>query len=522
MGTKIEYLGQASIMVNVGNVRLLCDPWFAGTAHLGGWIPFPAPGPEELAYLMRRADEATDIFVSHAHEDHFDPGLLARLARKRLIVGDFRSTRFREALNSLGEHHQVVFVPDGIPYTLGPGVVARIHLEKPAFRTNSVLELVTPDGTIINANDCGLDTDLLRAIAARGHPATFWNTLNFLANGYPFPYLRREQSDLRDRIAATRNDIKSSFKKAMEVLKPSLSLAFAGPVAFADAVNGHLNDYPEARDWTRLVSELADTGPIAWPAPGSTLEIRSGVATWSDLRSWRPVQGDSSKRSRSSIDQWCSTELVDDDAFNRALKDFISSRSLLAQRLNERLGIKLVLSAVTSIDALEEGSFLWHEVVDLDQPASHVRVSGERMPEAPWLQIISTPKILWEFLQGNIDYDALLLSGKARFSRDPDQFHNGLHSLLRFGHDPGSVAALVEWTDARKNSTSDELMSIDVDGRTRQIPRYCPHEGQDLQGAPVKGGCITCPRHKWRFDIETGACVLGSPRVNLLDRTRKV
>lgn len=517
----IEYLGQACIMVRVGEVRLLCDPWFAGAAHLDGWIPFPAPSAERLAELVALADDATHIYISHAHEDHFDPQLLAKLSRKQLIVGDFKSTRFREALDDLRRYHDVVFVPDDTPHLLGPGVVARIHVEKPRFRTNSVLELSTPHGTVVNANDCGLDTSLLHAIAARGHPTVFWYTLNFMANGYPFPYLRRTQPDLRKVINATRDDIVSSFRRAMEILHPTLSLAFAGPVTFADGdINAHLNAYPEARDWTELVKELMDTGPVAWPAPGSRLHVGLGVPTWSELRSWTPLLRDPSKQLCANVDRWRSTELVDDDAFNRSVDEFVATRSQLARRLGAQIGIKLILSAARSIEVLEgDDRFLWHEVIHLDQPASHTRLDGCRMPEPPWLQIISTPTILWNFLQGKVDLDALLLSGRARFSRRPDQFHSTLHNILRFGHDPGAVNALVEWTDAQRNSKG-ELMTVVVDGHTHQVPRYCPHEGEDLRGAPLKDGCIICPRHKWRFKVETGECIVGARQVKLFQRDK--
>jgi UDP-MurNAc hydroxylase len=48
------------------------------------------------------------------------------------------------------------------------------------------------------------------------------------------------------------------------------------------------------------------------------------------------------------------------------------------------------------------------------------------------------------------------------------------------------------------------------------IPKFCPHEGESLELAAIEDGCIVCPRHKWKFDLETGRCVdIGDPGTNL-------
>lgn len=47
-----------------------------------------------------------------------------------------------------------------------------------------------------------------------------------------------------------------------------------------------------------------------------------------------------------------------------------------------------------------------------------------------------------------------------------------------------------------------------ADGKARITRAYCPHLGANLAvGGAVKGDCIECPFHKWRFDGATGKCV---------------
>ena len=48
-----------------------------------------------------------------------------------------------------------------------------------------------------------------------------------------------------------------------------------------------------------------------------------------------------------------------------------------------------------------------------------------------------------------------------------------------------------------------------VDGRPYAFANACPHEGNPLAFADVAGSTLTCPFHGWRFDLETGACLVG-------------
>lgn len=43
------------------------------------------------------------------------------------------------------------------------------------------------------------------------------------------------------------------------------------------------------------------------------------------------------------------------------------------------------------------------------------------------------------------------------------------------------------------------------------IQNFCPHAGGFLGLGQVKDDCVRCPRHAWKFEIRTGAC-LTNPR----------
>ena len=62
---RIHYLNHASMLVEVGTMRLLFDPWLEGTAFSGGWgLRYDNPDAIDLAA------SATHLWISHWHSDH--------------------------------------------------------------------------------------------------------------------------------------------------------------------------------------------------------------------------------------------------------------------------------------------------------------------------------------------------------------------------------------------------------------------------------------------------------------------
>lgn len=48
-----------------------------------------------------------------------------------------------------------------------------------------------------------------------------------------------------------------------------------------------------------------------------------------------------------------------------------------------------------------------------------------------------------------------------------------------------------------------------IDGRLYALGNACPHAGNPLVEGDVIGRTLVCAFHGWRFDLETGACLLG-------------
>jgi nitrite reductase/ring-hydroxylating ferredoxin subunit len=45
------------------------------------------------------------------------------------------------------------------------------------------------------------------------------------------------------------------------------------------------------------------------------------------------------------------------------------------------------------------------------------------------------------------------------------------------------------------------------DGSYEALEMSCKHQGADLTAGRFDGGTVTCPRHGWRYDLASGACL---------------
>lgn len=43
-----------------------------------------------------------------------------------------------------------------------------------------------------------------------------------------------------------------------------------------------------------------------------------------------------------------------------------------------------------------------------------------------------------------------------------------------------------------------------IDGVPKAIDDVCPHNGASLAAGIISEGCVTCPWHWWRFNLDTG------------------
>jgi nitrite reductase/ring-hydroxylating ferredoxin subunit len=89
---------------------------------------------------------------------------------------------------------------------------------------------------------------------------------------------------------------------------------------------------------------------------------------------------------------------------------------------------------------------------------------------------------------------------------------------------PEHLGATADWHDvaAETDLPLEEVAFFEVDGRhlfvyrsatdIRVYDSRCPHQVTDIPHLALEGKRLTCPKHHWAFDIESGECVAEGSR----------
>jgi nitrite reductase/ring-hydroxylating ferredoxin subunit len=84
---------------------------------------------------------------------------------------------------------------------------------------------------------------------------------------------------------------------------------------------------------------------------------------------------------------------------------------------------------------------------------------------------------------------------------------------------PELIHAQPQWRDvmAVADITEGEVKRVDCPTRTVFVYRegedykvydsHCPHQVTNIPQLALEGLTLTCPKHQWKFDIRTGACI---------------
>ncbi len=125
MNLAVEFVNHASIIIEIGTLRILTDPWLFGSAFDDGWdLLVDTPTPiDDLDF--------THIWVSHEHPDHFSPPNLKALSTKRreqtpLLFHSTADRKVEDYCRGLGfpvtvlEHWTPTSIGGGVTVSVGP------------------------------------------------------------------------------------------------------------------------------------------------------------------------------------------------------------------------------------------------------------------------------------------------------------------------------------------------------------------------------------------------------------------
>ncbi len=209
---RIHYLNHASLLVEVGAVRILFDPWLEGTAFSGGW---------GLRYDNRDAFDlgatATHLWISHWHSDHLHAPSLTRLADRnpKMTVLANVSANFSmvERMRGFG-FRDVRSLAEREPFALdGETTCCRY----PTAGIDNMLHIRSGPWSMLNFNDCNLPAKAIHALRRRIGPLDILFT-NYNHAGKLFDVVDDE---------ARKRQLAEVLELTVEALDPTRVIPFA-------------------------------------------------------------------------------------------------------------------------------------------------------------------------------------------------------------------------------------------------------------------------------------------------------
>jgi UDP-MurNAc hydroxylase len=453
-------MGQACIKYEYKGLKLVTDPWFY-PAFLGGWFPYP-----DNRDLMDEALDADFIYISHAHEDHFDREFLKQVnpVVTRIVIPRFRSKYLWREVVKLG--FEPVVMGHGETVTIAKFLKLTMLIDR-SHKEDSALLVETPEGhRFLDSNDCELaisdwpkDVDLL---ACQFSGATW----------YPQCYDFDDETMLR-KVQEVR---KSNFERLCRRVEATGARSYmpsAGPAAFLS---------PDVLEFNRHGNIFAKWEEVAHQFRGRFphVEIWPYLNHHTDIKDY----------SRSRRKEWGAYYDMPDDPVT---KEELASHFLHLQSCNQRFLKNWHKDiAITSKSWMAGANSRYQIRLGLVEDELEEAFNPEYFMDIP-------PRVLRALVDSRITWETALVSHKVKMRRSPDVYDTKLMGLLNFGDRP------IQTVTMAKQQASDEM----TEKNGVEFQRWCPHAGEDLNFASVGNGKIVCPRHEWTWNSETGECLTG-------------
>jgi hypothetical protein len=226
---KITFVGHASILIEVGSISILSDPWWRGPCFGAQWWNYPSPYIDVLD--QKRIDF---VYISHGHHDHLHHGTLRTFSRDTKILIS-RKANLARHIAEMG--FEVIELDDDAEFALGTeGVVCRIM----ATHSNDTLMAITDGREVcLNLNDAlhsAPEAVQLEFLEKLKH---IFPRIDYIFCGYGtashFPNCYVVPGKDRVRTAARRQQyFNRQWAKIINGLQPHFGFPFAADVVFLE------------------------------------------------------------------------------------------------------------------------------------------------------------------------------------------------------------------------------------------------------------------------------------------------
>lgn len=262
---EISLIAHSSILIQIGDLKILTDPWYFGTAFNDGWELYPKPNLDDIRSKVADVDM---IWISHEHPDHFHfPTLkwLEGILTKKVSIyfQKTNSTKVFSALKKIGYEHFVE-----MPHLDKIQVSTNVKIACYAHRhLDSALAVFIDDCFwLLNINDTELNECDISIIKKT------WGSPNVLYNQFSIA----GSNGLETSLIKDGETVLSKMVEHHKYLKANLTVPFASYVKFARSDNFYVNAYANtAFDAQKKFKESGlnfclqayDSEPLTWSDP---------------------------------------------------------------------------------------------------------------------------------------------------------------------------------------------------------------------------------------------------------------
>lgn len=262
---EISLISHSSILIKVGGLKILTDPWYFGTAFNDGWELSPKPNLDDIREKVADVDI---IWISHEHPDHLHfPTLkwLEGVLTKEVSVyfQKTNSTKVFDALKKIGYKHFVEMPHlNKIPVSTNVKIACYAHRH-----LDSALAVFIDDYFwLLNINDTELNESDISIIERNwGNPNVLYNQFSIAGS-----------NGIETSLVTEAENVLLKMVEHHKYLKANLTVPFASYVKFARSdnsyVNAHANTAFDAQNKFKesglnFCLQSYDSGPLIWSHP---------------------------------------------------------------------------------------------------------------------------------------------------------------------------------------------------------------------------------------------------------------
>lgn len=441
---KITFLASSTLLIEVGNLKILTDPWLLDGEYYGSWAHYP-----EYDWNTCDLSDIDFIYVSHIHPDHLSRRTMAKLPKVPVFIHSYEGKFLKGNIERMG--FEVIELPHNQRLEIAPGVglnilaaddcdpevcgkylgCAPLHGNVGSMQIDSACVIDDHGQVLVNLNDCpyGLARHIMPRIR------DYYDKVDLLLTGYsgagPYPQCFSNLSTEQKLQAAERKKIQflNSAVSYVRELNPRYILPFAGQYVLSGPLT-HLNGLrgiPSLTEAKQYISERCPEGSkVILLMQGTQFDVATGKSSTdfveATVQEMEQYQSEVlMSRTFDFFDDPATSESEIEALMREANARFQKHRARLGFSSETRLLVKVGDNSYADVPLSEK---VEHKIID-------------KLPVDQGYVVVGTDqRLLARILKGpaNAHWNNATIGSHVAFHRSPDQYDPAIYTTLNYLH----------------------------------------------------------------------------------------